>query len=106
MQSLGLRVFHPRLISCPTCARTKVQLEKIVIEIEGEIQKISCTKPLTLAVMGCAVNGPGEAKHADLGIACGTEEGIIFEKGKVVKKVSEEKIIPELLRRLRLFAEK
>lgn len=95
LQSLGLRCFSPRIISCPTCGRTNVNLEKIALEVEKKTKHIN--KPISIAVMGCAVNGPGEAKHADYGVACGKNEGLIFSKGKIIKKVSENQIIDALL---------
>lgn len=84
----------PRLISCPTCGRTKIDLIKIADEVSCRLEKID--KDITVAVMGCAVNGPGEAKNADVGIAGGNNEALLFKKGKPVKKVSSDKIIDEL----------
>ena len=94
LKSLGLREYGPTLISCPTCGRTKINLEKLALEVERRLEKIS--EPITVAVMGCVVNGPGEAREADVGIAGGINEGLIFKKGVVLKKVPEACIIVEL----------
>ena len=94
LKSLGLREYGPTLISCPTCGRTKINLEKLALEVERRLGKIS--EPITVAVMGCVVNGPGEAREADVGIAGGINEGLIFKKGVVLKKVPEACIIDEL----------
>lgn len=94
LKSLGLREYGPILISCPTCGRTKINLEKLALEVERRLEKIS--EPITVAVMGCVVNGPGEAREADVGIAGGINEGLIFKKGVVLKKVPEACIIDEL----------
>ena len=93
LKSLGLRQRGVNFISCPTCGRTQINL----IELAKKVQKIceDIDKPLTIAVMGCAVNGPGEARHADLGIAGGIKEGYIFSKGEIIKKVSEENLLKE-----------
>jgi (E)-4-hydroxy-3-methylbut-2-enyl-diphosphate synthase len=84
----------PNLISCPTCGRTQIDLISIANEIENYLEKIKA--PITVAVMGCAVNGPGEAREADIGLAGGNGKGIIFKKGKIVKTVPEKKMIDEL----------
>ena len=94
LKSLGLREYGPTLISCPTCGRTKINLENLALEVERRLEKIS--EPITVAVMGCVVNGPGEAREADVGIAGGINEGLIFKKGVVLKKVPEACIIDEL----------
>lgn len=94
LKSLGLREYGPTLISCPTCGRTQINLEKLALEVEKRLAEIS--EPITVAVMGCVVNGPGEAREADVGIAGGINEGLIFRKGKVLKKVAEADIIDEL----------
>jgi len=95
LKSLGLRKFGPEIIACPTCSRTKVNLEEIALLVEEKTKRL--TTPITIAVMGCAVNGPGEAKHADIGVACGQGEGLLFRKGEIVKKVPEKQIVDELL---------
>lgn len=94
LKSLGLREYGPTLISCPTCGRTQINLEKLALEVERHLAEIS--EPITVAVMGCVVNGPGEAREADVGIAGGVNEGLIFRKGQVLKKVAEADIIDEL----------
>lgn len=91
---LGLRE-GVKLISCPTCGRTQINLIDIANEVEKRIAKIE--KPIKVAVMGCAVNGPGEAREADIGIAGGNGVGLIFKKGEVLRKVPEDKIIDELM---------
>ncbi len=95
LNAIGLRTDRPQLVSCPTCGRTKVDL----IAIAGEVEKrlADCHKPIKVAVMGCAVNGPGEAKEADIGIAGGDGCGLIFKKGEVLRKVPEDRIVDELM---------
>ncbi len=83
-----------QLISCPTCGRTQIDLIKIANEVEERLRSVH--KPIRVAVMGCPVNGPGEAKNADIGIAGGKGCGLIFKKGEIVKKVPEEQLIDEL----------
>lgn len=83
-------------ISCPTCGRTQIDLINIAKEVENRLE--SCNKPIKVAVMGCVVNGPGEAKEADIGIAGGIGEGLIFKKGKIIKKVKEEDLVEELIK--------
>ena len=84
----------PTIIACPTCGRTQIDLISIAKQIEDFLQTIE--SKITVAVMGCAVNGPGEAKEADIGIAGGIKEGILFKKGKIIKKISQDKIVEEL----------
>ena len=81
----------PKLIACPTCGRTQIDLIPIANEIEDFLQTLQAD--ITVAVMGCAVNGPGEAKNADIGIAGGVKEGLLFKKGEVIKKVKQEQIV-------------
>lgn len=95
LESLGLRSFGIKIISCPTCGRTEVDLVKITGMIEERVKHID--KDITLAVMGCAVNGPGEAKEADLGIAGGKGEFLLFKKGIVIAKYKENEIIDAVL---------
>ena len=83
-------------ISCPTCGRTQIDLINIAKEVENRLE--NCNKSIKVAVMGCVVNGPGEAKDADIGIAGGIDEGLIFRKGKIVKKVKEEDLVEELIK--------
>jgi len=98
LRSLGLLNEGVDIISCPTCGRTKIQLIKLVEEAEERLKDIK--KPLKVAIMGCPVNGPGEAREADIGIAGGNGVGIIFKKGKVIKKVNEELLIEELMKEI------
>lgn len=95
LKALDLRREGIDLISCPTCARTKVNLIEIVKSVEDRLYEMD--KNLKVAIMGCAVNGPGEAREADIGIACGNGEGLIFSKGEIIKKVPEEELLNELL---------
>lgn len=95
LKSLGLLNEGLELISCPTCGRTNINLIQIAEEAEKSLASID--KHIKVAIMGCAVNGPGEAREADIGIAGGNGEGIIFKKGKVVRKVKEEELLHELL---------
>ena len=96
LESLGLRSFGIKIISCPTCGRTEVDLVKIANLLEERVKGID--KDITLAVMGCAVNGPGEAKEADLGIAGGKGEFLLFKKGIVVQKFKEDEIIDAVMK--------
>lgn len=84
----------PTLIACPTCGRTQIDLIPIAKEVEKFLQNINSN--ITVAVMGCAVNGPGEAREADIGIAGGVKEGILFKKGKIIRKIPQEEILEEL----------
>ncbi len=96
LQSLGLRTFGIEYISCPTCGRTEVDLIGIAQEVEEKTKDLK--KDIKIAVMGCVVNGPGEAKEADYGIAGGKGVGIIFKKGVLVKKVDESELVSELIK--------
>ena len=102
LKSLGLRRNEPDFISCPTCGRVGIDVVGIASEVE---RRLSCLRaPLKIAVMGCAVNGPGEAREADLGAAGGAGEGLIFMKGQVVRKVKEQDIVAEVVRIARKLA--
>ena len=94
LKALGLRTYGPTLISCPTCGRTSINLEKLANVVEARLADIK--EPVSVAVMGCIVNGPGEAREADVGIAGGKGEGLVFRKGQVIKKVSEDCLVNEL----------
>ena len=85
------------VVSCPTCGRTQIDLIALVNEFEGRQDEIKIKKPLTVALMGCAVNGPGEAREADIGIAGGKGEALLIKKGEIIRKISEENIITELI---------
>ena len=84
----------PTLIACPTCGRTQIELIPIAKEVESFLQTIESN--ITVAVMGCVVNGPGEAREADIGIAGGIKEGLLFKKGEIVRKVKQEDIVRTL----------
>lgn len=94
LKSLGLRQHGPTLVSCPTCGRTCWSLEKVAKEVEARLAEIP--EPITVAVMGCVVNGPGEAREADVGIAGGKGEGLLFRKGQILRKVPEARLVEEL----------
>ena len=94
LKSLGLRTYGPTLISCPTCGRTSIDLEKLANAVEERLADIK--EPISVAVMGCIVNGPGEAREADVGIAGGKGEGLVFRKGQVIKKAPEDRLVNEL----------
>lgn len=94
LKSLGLRQHGPTLVSCPTCGRTCWSLEKVAKEVEARLAEIP--EPITVAVMGCVVNGPGEAREADVGIAGGKGEGLLFRKGQILQKVPEDRLVEEL----------
>lgn len=95
LRTLGLLNDQIDIISCPTCGRTQIDLIKLVNKVEAQIKHIS--KPIKVAIMGCAVNGPGEAREADIGIAGGDGCGLIFKKGQIIKKVKEEELLDELM---------
>ncbi|MBP3812494.1 MAG: flavodoxin-dependent (E)-4-hydroxy-3-methylbut-2-enyl-diphosphate synthase [Acidaminococcaceae bacterium] len=98
LKSLGLRTYGPTLISCPTCGRTSIDLEKLANTVEQRLAGIR--DPISVAVMGCIVNGPGEAREADVGIAGGKGEGLVFRKGQVIKKVPEDCLVNELFKEI------
>ncbi len=98
LQALGLRKFGPEIISCPTCGRTEVNLIELAKQVEEATKALK--KDIKIAVMGCAVNGPGEAREADIGIAGGRGEGLIFKKGQIVKKVKEEELFEALMQEI------
>ena len=94
LKAAGVRREGPELVSCPTCGRTKIDLIALANEVEERLKTVD--KPITVAVMGCAVNGPGEAAAADCGIAGGVGEGLLFQKGEIVKKVPQDRLVDEL----------
>ena len=94
LKSLELKEYGPTLISCPTCGRTSINLVELAEQVEQRL--IYIKKPLKIAVMGCIVNGPGEAKEADIGIAGGNGQGLIFRKGEIIKKVPEDQLLSAL----------
>lgn len=95
LRTLGLLKDKVEIISCPTCGRTQIDLIGLANEVEKRLENVN--KPIKVAIMGCAVNGPGEAREADIGIAGGKDYGLIFRKGEIIKKVKEEDIIDELM---------
>lgn len=103
LSSLGIQQYGPVLISCPTCGRTQVNLIHIAQEVEERLKEFK--SPLRIAVMGCAVNGPGEAREADFGIACGKGSGLLFSKGQVLRSVPENELIDALLDEIRRYEE-
>ena len=100
LKSMGMLQQGIELISCPTCGRTQIDLISIANEVEKRCQGIH--KNLKVAVMGCAVNGPGEAREADIGIAGGKGEGLLFKKGKIIKKIPEKELVEELIKEIML----
>ncbi len=96
LKSLDLRQHGPVLVSCPSCGRAEVDIVKLAEDVEEQLLKI--TRPIKVAVMGCVVNGPGEAKDADVGLACGKGKGVIFRKGKKVGMVEEKDFLSALMR--------
>ena len=94
LKAAGLRKDGPDLVSCPTCGRTRIDLIGLASEVEERLKTVD--KPITVAVMGCVVNGPGEASAADVGIAGGNGEGLLFRKGEIVKKVPQDHLVDEL----------
>ncbi len=97
--ALDLRRRNPELISCPTCGRCQVNLIDLATQVEGRIAQLD--KPLKVAVMGCVVNGPGEAADADIGVACGKGVGVVFRHGKTVRKVEEGAIVDALMEEIK-----
>lgn len=98
LKALGHIEEGVKFVSCPTCGRTQINLIKIAEEVEKRLT--NCEKNIKVAIMGCAVNGPGEAREADIGIAGGNGEGLIFKKGEVIKKVKEENLVEELMKEI------
>ena len=94
LKAAGVRKEGAELVSCPTCGRTRIDLISLANEVEQRLKTVD--KPITVAVMGCVVNGPGEASAADCGIAGGVDEGLLFKKGQIVKKVPQDRLVDEL----------
>ncbi|MBE0446569.1 MAG: flavodoxin-dependent (E)-4-hydroxy-3-methylbut-2-enyl-diphosphate synthase [Actinobacteria bacterium] len=101
LQALGLRSYGPEIISCPTCGRCDIDVIPVVEEIEKRL--MSVRMPLKIAIMGCVVNGPGEAREADIGIAGGKKEGILFKEGKAIRRVSSKNMVKELMSEIELL---
>lgn len=95
LKAAGVRKFGANIVSCPTCGRTRINLIELANRVENALK--DCKKNITVAVMGCAVNGPGEAREADIGIAGGDKCGLIFRKGEIIRKVSEDGLLEALL---------
>ena len=96
LKAVGLRREGPELIACPTCGRTQIDLIPMAERVEELLKAVD--KPITVAVMGCVVNGPGEARHADVGIAGGKGEGVLFKHGEIVARVPERELVPGLMK--------
>lgn len=103
LQALGLRRRGPEIVSCPTCARCKVNMIPIAEEVTERLKNIDA--PISVAVMGCAVNGPGEASDADLGVACGQGRALLFSHGKIIDKVAEDQIVDALMHQVETYTE-
>lgn len=103
LKALRLREHGLTIVSCPTCGRLQTNLVRIVEEVEQRLRGID--KPLTVAIMGCAVNGPGEAREADIGVACGNESALLFKKGKIVRKLEETEIVDAVVAEVRRWEE-
>lgn len=101
LKSLGLREYGVNFVSCPTCGRTRINLEKLALEVERRLEGLK--EPITVACMGCVVNGPGEAREADVGIAGGIGEGLVFRKGQVLRKVPEDQLVDELFKEIAII---
>jgi len=101
LKSLNLRQRGPILVSCPSCGRTEVDIVKLAEQVEEQLKKID--KPVKVAVMGCVVNGPGEAKDADVGIACGKGKAVLFRKGRKIKTIKEKDAVAALMREVERF---
>ena len=104
LRSLNLLTDKIKIVSCPTCGRCNIDLINIANEVENKIQDLD--KNMTVAIMGCVVNGPGEAREADIGIAGGKGQGILFKKGEIVRKIPADKLVEELLDEIDKFEEK
>ena len=104
LDSLGLGKGESiNVISCPTCGRTKIDLISIVKEFESRLGEITCKRKLNVAIMGCVVNGPGEAKECDIGVAGGVGEAVLIKKGEIIKKIDEKNIVSELIAEINML---
>ena len=101
LKSCNLIQNVPNLIACPTCGRTQWDMEPVVNEIEQYLQTVH--KNITVAIMGCAVNGPGEAKHADIAIAGGKNEGLLIKKGEIIEKIPQQEMVQRLKQEIAAF---
>ena len=98
LKAIGLKNDSPYLIACPTCGRTRIDLVGLAKQVEEKLRDVH--KPIKVAVMGCVVNGPGEAREADIGIAGGDAEGLLFKKGQILRKVPEDQLLTELMKEI------
>lgn len=98
LKAIGLKNDSPYLIACPTCGRTRIDLVGLAKQVEEKLRDVH--KPIKVAVMGCVVNGPGEAREADIGIAGGAGEGLLFKKGQILRKVPEDQLLTELMKEI------
>lgn len=98
LKAIGLKNDSPYLIACPTCGRTRIDLVGLAKQVEEKLRDVH--KPIKVAVMGCVVNGPGEAREADVGIAGGDGEGLLFKKGQILRKVPEDQLLTELMKEI------
>jgi (E)-4-hydroxy-3-methylbut-2-enyl-diphosphate synthase len=101
LRLLEQRTGGSEVISCPTCGRTNIDVSALAQAVQNELAGLNPAKPLTIAVMGCAVNGPGEAREADFGLAGGQNGGLLFAKGEVIGRYGEAELLPQLLKRIR-----
>jgi (E)-4-hydroxy-3-methylbut-2-enyl-diphosphate synthase len=104
LRALDIRRRGPEIVACPTCGRTRIDLFGIVERVEKAL--VNCEAPIKIAIMGCVVNGPGEAREADVGIAGGDGVGVLFRKGRVVRKLPEERLVEVLLQEVAKFEKK
>ena len=104
LRALGIRGQGPDIVSCPTCGRCEIDLAGLAERVERELTGVK--SPLKVALMGCVVNGPGEAAEADIGIAGGKGSGMLFKKGKIVRKIREDQFVPVLLQEIAKMCEK
>lgn len=98
LKAVGLKTDTPQIISCPTCGRTKIDIIHLAEEVEQRLK--DCHKPIKVAIMGCVVNGPGEAREADIGIAGGVHEGLLFRKGEIIQKIPEDQLVDALMQEI------
>jgi (E)-4-hydroxy-3-methylbut-2-enyl-diphosphate synthase len=98
LKALNLRQRGAEIISCPTCGRTRINLAQLADKVEAKLQTVD--KPIKVAVMGCVVNGPGEAREADIGIAGGNGQGLIFKKGEIIARVPEDQLLDMLFKEI------
>ena len=99
LRAIDIRHGGVKFVSCPTCGRTEIDLIGIAKEVEEKLKNVN--RDITVAIMGCVVNGPGEAREADIGIAGGVGEALLFEKGEIICKISENEIVEKLIKRIK-----